>query len=544
MASRHPLLMKHCPSWLDSAVFYEVYPQSFYDTNADGIGDLPGVIEKLPYIESLGCNAIWLNPCFDSPFRDAGYDVRDFYTIAPRYGTNADLRKLCAAARKRGIRVVLDLVAGHTSIEHPWFKESCKAKQNKYSNWYIWTTEGAPKIDPSLSAIKGYAERPGHFIANFFYFQPALNYGFAKPEPGKKWQLPVDHPDVLAVRAELRKIMAFWLDQGVSGFRVDMASSLIKHDKGFKATIALWREERAWIEKNYPEAVLISEWSMPRKAIAAGFHIDFMIHLYYDKTPPYTCLFRHHLGEAGVPVGPSVFAREGIGCGKTFLEEFNVEYRGTRGKGYVSLPTGNHDIARIRKTRDMEDLKVIYAFLFTMPGVPVIYYGDEIGMRHIEGLVSKEGAYSRTGARTPMQWSGGRNAGFSEAKSSDLYLPIDPGKDRPTVAAQERDPDSLLNFVRQMLALRKAHPAFQAEGKFTPVASSKNQSAFGYLRQRGREKFLVLMNPSDRPASLKVSRKNVRALKGQISGAPANSETTGSSITIDLAPVSHAIFRC
>ncbi|MGC4005089.1 MAG: alpha-amylase family glycosyl hydrolase [Pirellulales bacterium] len=159
------------PRWLEDAVFYQIYPQSFYDTNSDGIGDIPGIIAKLDYIQSIGVNALWLNPVFESPFADAGYDITDFYKVAPRYGTNKDLVRLFKESHRRGMRVCLDLVAGHTSIEHPWFKASAKPEQNKYSDWYIWTNttweNGVPNV------IRGFSDRDGGYVSNFFYCQPA-----------------------------------------------------------------------------------------------------------------------------------------------------------------------------------------------------------------------------------------------------------------------------------------------------------------------------------------------------------------------------------
>ena len=162
--------------WLKDAVFYEIYPQSFYDTNGDGIGDLKGIIEKLDYIKELGCNALWINPCFDSPFKDAGYDVRDYKLIAPRYGTNADAKALFEAAHAKGIHVLLDLVPGHTSEEHAWFKESSKPEKNEYSDRYIWTDTCFSAGD-GMPFIGGETDRNGTYILNFFKCQPALNYG-------------------------------------------------------------------------------------------------------------------------------------------------------------------------------------------------------------------------------------------------------------------------------------------------------------------------------------------------------------------------------
>ncbi|HIV92862.1 MAG TPA: glycosylase, partial [Candidatus Eisenbergiella stercoravium] len=162
--------------WLDNAVFYEIYPQSFLDTNSDGIGDLPGVIRKLDYIRELGCNAIWLNPCFVSPFGDAGYDVADYYTIAPRYGTNEDAKRLFEEVHKRGMHVLLDLVPGHTSVEHPWFQESMKAEKNEYTDRYVWT-DSIWEAPEDMASLRGISDRDGSCAVNFFSSQPALNYG-------------------------------------------------------------------------------------------------------------------------------------------------------------------------------------------------------------------------------------------------------------------------------------------------------------------------------------------------------------------------------
>jgi len=227
------------PKWLSNAVFYEIYPQSFYDSNGDGIGDIQGIIHKLDYVKELGCNALWLNPCFDSPFKDAGYDVRDYKKVAPRYGSNEDLFQLFDEAHKRDMRVLLDLVPGHTSEEHPWFLESKKASpcaelKNRYiwtNSWFFWGLEG-------LKFIAGEAERDGCYIINFFKSQPALNYGFL--ERREKWQLPPEHPDCVATREALKDVMRFWLrgdkGRGCDGFRVDMADSLVKFDSPEKSS--------------------------------------------------------------------------------------------------------------------------------------------------------------------------------------------------------------------------------------------------------------------------------------------------------------------
>jgi maltose alpha-D-glucosyltransferase/alpha-amylase len=486
------------PDWLASAVFYQIYPQSYLDTNEDGIGDLPGICSKLDYIASLGVNALWLNPLFESPFGDAGYDVSDFRKVAGRYGTRSDLKKLFREAHRRGMRVVLDLVAGHTSIEHPWFKASRQVRRNRYSDYYVWTptvwTEGG-----AGRWIAGAGPRDGNYLANFFWFQPALNYGYAQPNPDRPWEQPVDAPGPRAVRAELQSLMRTWLDAGCDGFRVDMASSLVKGPPDSLALRSLWREIRGWMDRDYPQAVLVSEWSHPRLAIDAGFHVDFMIHFgepaYNALTGPCAAI----RGNARVP--PAFFERAGGGNILDFTRNYLEHLQATRGRGYLALPTGNHDYPRQSRGRTAAELRGLHGMLLTLPGVPFIYYGDEIGMRYVENLEPKEGSFAhRTGSRTPMQWTDGRNKGFSTAPGSRLYLPVDPDGGAPSVSGQLKDPDSHLHFIRTLLSLRRAHSALGNTGGFRVLFAKKKTYPLVYERSERGERFVIVVNPRSKPA--------------------------------------------
>ncbi len=503
----------HNPEWLAKAIFYEIYPQSFYDTNGDGIGDLQGVIEKLDYVKSLGADAIWLNPCFESPFGDAGYDISDFYRVAPRYGSNADLQRLFEEARKRDIRVVLDLVAGHTSVDCEWFKQSAKHERNAYSDWFIWTNSIWASRQPGSTHqfIAGMTERMGAYVPNFFPFQPALNYGFANPDPDQPWQQPVDAPGPKAVRAELRKIMKFWLDMGAAGFRVDMAASLVKDDPGSRATIQLWREIRAWLDQDYPEAVLISEWGRPERAIKAGFHVDF--YLGFAGTG-FNALFRKKYGmrPGASSYGFSFFDPEGLGNIMEFVDEHSRRLLATQKAGYICMFSGNHDSPpRLARERSFQDLKVAFTFLLTMPGVSKIYYGDEIGMLGVQGLPSKEGGYMRTEVRTPMQWGHALNAGFSKAAAEKLYLPVEADLDKRTVADQEQDPESLLNAIRRLAGLRHTHPALGNSSEYRVVYAMAGHYPFAYLREGGGESILVVVNPAGRPVGVDLPASAIPA---------------------------------
>ncbi len=519
------------PAWLNQAVFYQIYPQSFYDTNGDGIGDIPGIIKKLDYLQWLGINAVWITPCFVSPFGDAGYDVADYYRIAPRYGTNQDLYRLCREAHRRQIKVCLDLVPGHTSIDHPWFKASCHPKRNKYSDRYIWTSSAVYGANIPLSMIRGYAERDGAYVTNFFYFQPALNYGFAKPAADQPWQQSVDAPGPCETRNELLKIMKYWLRHGVDGFRVDMAFSLVKLDPDHKETIKLWQDIGQKIRALYPDMVLIAEWGNPEESIAAGFDTDFMFHIgvpgYRELLLDEKCFFRRY-GSNGI---------------QSFLKAYFKQADKVKDKGLISIPSGNHDIYRpcsYKRTND--DSKVIFTFLLTWSVVPFIYYGDEIGMRYIPGLASKEGGYGRTGSRTPMQWDNRQNAGFSAAKKTQLYLPLDSRKTHPTVKKQENDPGSLLNHVRKLIALRKGSPALQAAGALIPLPVESSDRHFVYLRQSGKERFLIVLNPSAEPSQVWIKRIKPDNLTPQICHG-VKAIVVRDDIQVKMDGVSYGVFK-
>ena len=295
------------PEWIRNAVIYQVYPSSYKDSDGNGIGDIPGVISKLDYIQSLGVTAIWFNPLFVSGWIDGGYDVIDFYRVDPRFGTNNDLVELVQKAHDRGIKVMLDLVAGHTSDKHPWFLESASDTNLQHSDYYIWSDRlPDAKAEKDLAKMledpnymqnttgkwmKSEYPRAKYYYKNFYACQPALNYGYANPDPSRPWEQGVDEPGPRAVRQELKNILAFWYGKGVDGFRVDMASSLIKNDKDKEAITALWREIRNWSDANFPDRVLMAEWNDPKVCLSGGFNVDMYLNstgssirrMYFDR---------------------------------------------------------------------------------------------------------------------------------------------------------------------------------------------------------------------------------------------------------------------
>lgn len=574
------------PVWLHDAIFYQIYPSSYMDSDGNGIGDLPGITSKLDYIKSLGVNALWINPCFESGWFDGGYDVIDFYKIDPRFGTNTDLVNLVNEAHKRGIKVCLDLVAGHSSDKNEWFKQSANGDRNgRYADYYIWTDTISDKdkqdiIDrhhdpiPEASTRGRYVEldapRGKYYEKNFFECQPALNYGFAHPDPNHKWEQPVTAPGPQALRREIRNIMSFWFDKGVDGFRVDMASSLVKNDPGKVETSKLWQEMREWKDKNYPQCVLISEWADPTVAIPAGFNIDFMIHfgvpgygsLFFDRNTPWGQL--RPWDDPNTAYKYCYFDKAGKGSLNEFIKNYSNSYFNTRDKGYIAIPSANHDYQRPNiGTRNTPDqLKVAMTFFLTMPGVPFIYYGDEIGMKYEVGLPSKEGSNERAGTRTPMQWAPGATAGFSTCEPSKLYLPVATDNGKITVASEEKDANSILNYTRRLIAVRKSTPALGNLGEWKLISDLSQPYPMVYQRSVNGQTCVVAINPSGRAVKAELPHvsnvtlpsdntaleqggaKSAKAVKAQtliVTGKA--SYKSGKKDVVTLGPVSAAIFE-
>ena len=558
------------PEWLRDGVIYQVYPSSYKDSDGNGIGDIRGVISELDYIESLGVRAIWFNPLFVSGWIDGGYDVIDFYRVDPRFGTNNDMVELIEKAHAKGIKVMLDLVAGHTSDKHPWFIQSSQDTNLQYSDYYIWSDRlPDAKAEKDLETMlkdpnymqntigkwmKSEYPRNKFYMKNFYACQPSLNYGYANPDPSRPWEQGVDAPGPKAVRQELKDIIAFWYGKGVDGFRVDMANSLVKNDKDKKEIMNLWREIREWSDKNYPDHVLMAEWGSPKYCLAAGYNIDMDLNstkahnrrMYFDRKHQANggSYFSLNGGQPSVKdlygnawpenkIDSKTTAAEML---KEYYDYFTDCLESTETMGYFATITGNHDHLRInmgaRNTPDQ--LKVMLTWVLTMP-MPILYYGDEIGMRSLVDLPNVEGANhngkERSGARTPMQWTSGETAGFSTCSPDKLYLPVctewspatsypqyldwkknfEAGKVKPiakgeiTVESQDKDPESILNWTRELIALRKSSEALWADSKFIPVFNESQPYPMVYLRSNGKETFLIALNPTGTRKSLTLN---------------------------------------
>lgn len=434
--------MKNLPEFKD-CVFYEIYPNSFLDLNNDGYGDLKGIISKLDFIQDLGFNAIWLNPIYDSPFRDGGYDIRDPFKVSPRFGTNEELKDLVEKVHKREMRIFLDLVPGHMSIENKDFIASGEGIKNDKYDLFIWN-DSPWILEDGYRLISGCYDRYGSFMVNFFEHQPAINYGFNKIEY-PSWQK--SYKEIKTGKEYLEKIMKYYLnDFDVDGFRVDMAASLVKNDTDDKeGTVELWQEIRSDLKKEgIKEFYMTSEWSAPHLALKAGFDSDFCLDWYTNCTHH---LFRQKENGFDYPLFHSYNDK----LYDLFLNDFNYWIKSWReSNGRISFISGNHDTMRIANFLSYDELKLAYLFLLTLPGVPYIYSGDEIGLHADLSLVSVEGGYQRTGSRMPMRWDHSKNAGFSLADKT--FIPTNE-KDT-TVEDELQNPNSLLNVIKSLISIR------------------------------------------------------------------------------------------
>lgn len=418
-------------------IFYEIYPTSFYDSNGDGIGDLNGINEKLDYVKELGCNAIWLNPFYSSPFKDGGYDVKDFFKVDEKFGTNEDFKNLATKAHKLGIKVIVDLVIGHSSEENEEFLKSASPYKNENSDLFIWT-DSVWAFEPNIRLLNGRFPRDGAYMVNFFAMQPAFNYGFNKIT-NPKWQMSYKDERTFKARNYMLKVMKFWLDLGCDGFRVDMADYLVKNDDTKEGTIEVWKYLFSKIRKDYPDAYFVSEWSSPDKALFAGFDADFVL--------DHNNNFINLLGRNQEKMIVKGNSREQFIKDLLWRQENANKYNGV-----LAPISGNHDSRRVATSLNEKELQLVYMILLSLPGNPFIYYGDEIGMVQSE-LISKDGGYQRTGARTPMQWDDSPNAGFSSTES-ELYLPVFKGN-KNNLKDEMNDPSSIYHFIKKLIRIRK-----------------------------------------------------------------------------------------
>ena len=503
--------------WYKDAVFYEVFVRAFADSNGDGIGDLPGLISRLDYLQWLGVDAIWMLPICPSPLRDDGYDVSDYFDVHPDYGTLADVRMLIEEAHRRGLRIVVELIPNHTSDQHAWFQASRDPghpEHAKYRDWYVWSDADQKYAEARIIFLDYEPSnwtydplRRQYYWHRFFHHQPDLNY---------------DHPEVQ--RAMLR-VVQFWLDLGVDGFRVDATPYLYEREgtscENLPETHAYLKRLRKFVDAYAPGTMLLSEANQwpedvrpyfgdPSAGLRAGgdeFHMNFHFPLMPRIFMALACAERTPLVEilARTPPLPqccqwATFLRN---HDELTLEMVTEEERQFLWDFYAPEPRMRLNLGIRRRlapllSNDRARIELVNSLLFTLPGSPVIYYGDEIGMGDNIWLEDRDGV------RTPMQWNSGLNAGFSTAPPATLYAPIvdDPvyGPSRVNVADQQADPASLLHTMRRMIGVRKEHSAF-GRGDFAWVETGSKAVA-AYLRRHGDEQLLIVNSLSSEPQSV------------------------------------------
>ena len=490
--------------WYKDAVFYEVHVKAFMDGNGDGVGDFAGLTERLDYLAELGVDCLWILPMYASPLRDDGYDIADFFAVHPAYGTLEDFQKFLDAAHARGLRVIADLVMNHTSDAHPWFQASRADPASPYADYYVWdatdrryTDARVIFVDAEKSNWTWDPQRKAYYWHRFFSHQPDLNY---------------DNP---TVRRAMLDVMRFWLDRGLDGFRCDAVPYLVERDgtscENLPETHAVLKELRAVIDHEYGgDRLLLAEANQwpedvrPYFGDGDEFHMAFnfplMPRLYMalrlEERRPIVDIYTH---TPPIPPGCQwgLFLRN---HDELTLEMVTNEERAFMYYAYAQDPEMKLNLGIRRRLAPLVDndrrrIELLNCLLLTLPGSPIIYYGDEIGMGDNVYLGD------RNGVRTPMQWSSDRNGGFSTAAEGTLYLPViaDPvyGYQAVNVAAQARQPASLLSTMRRLVAARRTSPVF---GRGTiAFLRPRNQKVLAYLRRHGRETVLIVANLSGAP---------------------------------------------
>jgi maltose alpha-D-glucosyltransferase/alpha-amylase len=487
------------PLWYKDAVIYQLHIKSFFDANNDGVGDFKGLIAKLDYIAEIGVTAVWLLPFYPSPRRDDGYDIAEYRGVHPEYGTLEDARRFITEAHKRGLKVITELVINHTSAQHPWFQRARKARPGSSArNFYVWSDTDKKYagtriifLDTEKSNWTWDEEAQAYFWHRFYSHQPDLNF---------------DNPRVLK---SVLAVMRFWLDAGVDGLRLDAVPYLVEREgtnnENLPETHAVLKRIRAEVDARFPDRMLLAEanqWPEDTQVYFGNgdechmaFHFPLMPRMYMaiaqEDRFPITDIMRQ-TPEIPANCQWAIFLRN---HDELTLEMVTDKERDYLWKTYAAEPRARLNLGIRRRLaplleRDRRRIELMNSLLLTMPGTPVIYYGDEIGMGDNLHLGDRDGV------RTPMQWSSDRNGGFSRADPAALVLPsiMDPlyGFEAVNVEAQWRDPHSLLNWLRRMLVERRKHRAF-GRGAIR-FLQPQNRKILAYLREHDGETILCIAN--------------------------------------------------
>ncbi len=498
--------------WWKSAVFYQIYPKSFQDSDGDGLGDIPGIVRRLDYLQKLGVDGIWLSPVFASPQADNGYDISDYRAIWPPYGTMEDMETLIREAKRRGISIIMDLVLNHTSDEHPWFRQALKGRDNPFHDYYVWR-DGSPDCPPNdmRACFGGSAWEYVPELGQYYFHQ------FAVKQPDLNWDDP-------KVRRELYDMIRFWVEKGVEGFRLDVIDQVAKEpDRMITARgPKLHGYIRELSREAFPEPGLVTvgeawsadteeakRWSAPDGSeLSMVFQFE---HMTLDQ--------RGEKWDA-VPLNLPALKR----CYERWQRELH-------GVGWNSLFLSNHDLPRVvsrwgddGKYR-VESAKCLAAMVHGMEGTPYIFQGEEIGMTNVPmeldgyedletvnmiaerrergysdaDILASARARSRDNARTPMQWDDSDNAGFT---SGTPWFGVNGNYKEINVEAALRDPDSVFWFYRRLIGLRKTYPVFR-EGSFE-LLLPEDEDIFAYIRRAEGEQLLVVCNLSGRERAFQV----------------------------------------
>ncbi|MGE3831311.1 MAG: alpha-amylase family glycosyl hydrolase [Parvibaculaceae bacterium] len=489
--------------WWQSAVIYQIYPRSFQDSNGDGIGDLNGIIARADYLQWLGIDAVWISPIFPSPMADFGYDISDYAGIDPLFGTLADFDQLVGALHARNIRMILDFVPNHTSIEHPWFKESRRSRDNPKRDWYIWR-DPAPDGGPPnnwLSQAGGIAWTFDETTGQYYY------HAFLASQPDLNWRNP-------EVREAMHNVLRFWLDRGVDGFRVDVLWHLAKDpqfqddpvnpnyrdsEPPFMRVLPQYSADHAdMIEiatgmrrvlDEYPgDRVFIGELSLPLDRLMAYYGPELTaVHLPFN----FALLW-------------AAWKREGWTVER--VRQVIARYEDALPPGaWPNWVLGNHDQPRIATRLGQAQARLAMVLLLTLRGTPTLYYGDELGHPSIDippdrirdpfGINMPGGTQGRDPVRTPMPWDGSPNAGFT---SGEPWLPLAPDAAELSVASEKKDPDSMLTLTRALIELRRAEPALSTgDWALIPVIN-----VLAFTRKSAGRQFIIVLELESRAAEV------------------------------------------
>ncbi len=512
-----PLPVNQDVLWYKDAIIYQVHVRTFYDSNGDGIGDFQGLEQKLGYLQELGINAIWLMPFFPSPLRDDGYDIADYNAVHSSYGTLADFRKLLDSAHSRGIRVIIEMVLNHTSDQHPWFQESRSSQDNPHRDWYVWSdTDNRYKgtriifLDTEKSNWAWDPISKSYYWHRFFTHQPDLNY---------------DNP---AVREQMWNVMKFWLEMGVDAFRLDAVPYLVEREgtncENLPETHAILKDFRGRLDEQFPGRMLLAEanqWPADLRPYFGdgdefhmAFHFPLMPRMFMglklEDRKPITEILQQ-TPEIPPTCQWSLFLRNHDELTLEMVTDIERDYMYD---SYAENKTMRLNLGIRRRLAPLLDndrrrIELMNGMLMSLPGTPIIYYGDEIGMGDNINLGD------RNGVRTPMQWSGGWNGGFSTAEPDRLYAPLiqNPvyGYPAVNVVSQVGSGHSLLHWMQSILAVRRSTAVFgRGSIEFLHPA---NHRILAYVRRLGNESVLVVNNLSGAAQAVEL---DLRRYKGNI----------------------------